>query len=227
MTHRITLQRIEPVTHDVYHLTFDKPRGYDFASGQACHMALDREGWRDEDRPFTFTSFPEDETLDFVIKSYPTEDENHDGMTAQIPTLRPGETVRIDEPSGYITDKGPGVFIAGGAGITPFIPILRRRARDRDQVTACTLIFSNKTEDDIILREEWEGIEGLSTIFTVTDQQDTTLPTRRVDAQFLSEIVKGFREYFYLCGPPPMTRDVMAALKDHGVPDDKIVQDQW
>jgi ferredoxin-NADP reductase len=227
MTHTITLRKIEPVTHDTYRLIFDKPEGYSFTAGQACHMALDRDGWRDQDRPFTFTSQPEDEHLEFVIKSYPAGDPDHDGMTAQIPTLEPGDRVIIDAPSGVIEDRGPGVFIAGGAGITPFIPILRRRARDRDSLSACTLIFSNKTERDIILRDEWDAMEGLGTIFVVTDEPDSELPSGPIDGTFLGEVLKGFREHFYICGPKPMTQDIMDALKERGVPDAKIVQDQW
>ena len=222
MTHTIALREIRPLTHDTHHLIFDKPEGYRFAAGQSCHMALNREGWRDQRRPFSFVSQPEDDRLEFIVKTYP-----RDGVTAQIPSLRPGETVTIDAASGAITDRGPGVFIAGGAGITPFVPILRRRARDDDRLSECSLVYSNKTERDIILREEWEGMRGLGTVFTVTEQQDTELPRRRLDEQFLCEVLKGFREIFYICGPRGMTRNVMDVLKRYGVPDDKIIQDQF
>ena len=227
MTHIITLRKIEPVTHDTYRLTFDRPEGYSFNLGQACHLALDRDGWREEDRPFTFTSQPEDDYLEFTIKSYPQDDHDHDGMTAQVATLEPGETATIDEPSGVIEDRGPGVFIAGGAGVTPFIPILRRRARDGDRISACTLIFSNRAERDIILRDEWDAMEGLSKIYVVTDESGSALPAGPIDGGFLDEVLKGFRDVFYICGPKPMTQDIMEALKQRGVPDDKIVQDQW
>ena len=227
MTHTITLRKIVPVTHDVRRLTFDKPEGYRFTSGQACHIALARDGWRDEQRPFTFTSQPEDDHLEFTIKSYAEDDPDHDGMTAQIATLEPGETVTIDDPFGVLEDRGPGVFIAGGAGVTPFIPILRRRARDGDAVSACTLIFSNRTERDIILREEWDAMPGLGKIYVVTDQPDSDLPHGPIDGAFLDQVLKGFREVFYICGPRQMTQDIMQALKERGVPDEKIVQDQW
>ena len=227
MSYEITLQRIEPVTHDVYRLIFDKPEGYAFAAGQACHVTLHRDTWRDEKRPFTFTSQPEDDRLEFTIKSYREDDPDHDVMTAQIATLKPGETVTIDDPFGAIEDRGPGIFIAGGAGVTPFIPILRRRARDGDALSSCTLIFSNRTEADIILRDEWDAMKGLGKVYVVTDQTDSELPKGPIDADFLDEVLKGFRETFYVCGPPQMTKDIIAALKTRGVPDDKIVQDQW
>jgi ferredoxin-NADP reductase len=227
MTHTITLRKIEPVTHNVYRLTSEKPDGYSFKSGQACHIALDRDGWRDEQRPFTFTAQPEDDYLEFTIKSYSEDNPDHDGMTAQIATLEAGEKIMIDDPFGAIEDKGPGVFIAGGAGVTPFIPILRRRSRDGDGISACTLILSNKTERDIILRDEWDSMDGLGKIYVVTDEPDSELPPGPINGEFLGEVLKGFRETFYICGPSQMTQDIMGALKTHGVPDENVVQDQW
>lgn len=226
MTHTITLRKVEPVTHDVRRFIFDRPADYRFTPGHACHVSLHRNGWRDAAQPFSFTSLPEDDHLEFTIKSYPP-DAGRGGFTAEIATLEPGESVSIDEPFGAIEDKGPGVFIAGGAGVTPFIPILRRRARDGEGITACTLIFSNRTERDIILRDEWDAMDGLNCFYVVTRDPDSELPRGRIDAEFLGKMLKGFRETFYVCGPRQMTRDVMDALKPHRVPEENIVQDQW
>ena len=108
---------------------------------------------------------PDDDTLEFVIKSYP----DHEGATAQVPDLSIGDTASLDGPFGAITDRGPGVFLAAGAGITPFIPILRKHDRE-GLMDGCTLIFSNKTEADIIMQHEdarnWQGprIASLSAV---------------------------------------------------------------
>lgn len=59
MTHRLTLRAIEPVTHDTNHLVFDRPGGYSWRPGQATLLRLDRDGWRDQKRPFTFVSDPD------------------------------------------------------------------------------------------------------------------------------------------------------------------------
>ncbi|WP_300533169.1 FAD-binding oxidoreductase, partial [uncultured Mameliella sp.] len=148
MTYKIELQSVDRLTHDVRRLTFEKPAGYDYAPGQATDFALDRDGWREEQRPFTFTSLPDEERLEFVIKSYP----EHDGVTEQIADLQPGEKVLIGDPWGAIEDKGDGVFIAGGAGVTPFISILRKKLADKGTLEGNTLIFSNQCEGDIVMR---------------------------------------------------------------------------
>lgn len=219
MTHKLTLQSITPVTHDVNRLVFDKPAGFTYTPGQAVDFALDRDGWRDEERPFTFTSLPDEEYLEFTIKSYPS----HDGVTEQIAQLQPGDTVLIGDPWGAIQDQGAGIFIAGGAGITPFIAILRQRAKRQDALNGCTLIFSNKCERDIILREVWQEMEGLSCVFTLTDEDAEGIAHGRVDGDFLDARLKGWRDNFYVCGPPAMVEDVTAHLKKRGVPDGCIV----
>lgn len=217
--YKLTLQELSPVTHDTYRLVFDRPDGFAFEPGQCTHWALDRDGWRDEDRPFTMTSQPEEEDrVEFVIKTYP----DHDGVTKEIPDLSPGTQVIADEPDGAITDHGAGVFIAGGAGVTPYIPILRRRAKD-GALEGCTLIYSNKTERDIILRDEWEGMEGLRCVFTVTDQSDAEVQSGMIDADFLKENVPDLDQPFYICGPRQMVNDVRDALKAIGVAEDNIV----
>lgn len=219
MTHRLSLRSIEPVTHDTYRLRFVRPTGYDFTPGQATDLALDRDGWREEARPFTFTSLPEDDYLEFTIKSYPS----HEGVTAEIARMERGDTVLIGEPWGAIEDRGPGIFIAGGAGITPFIAILRARAAREGWLEGCRLIFSNKTEADIILRAEWEAMPGLDCVFVLEEEDKPGFPHGRIDAAFLDERVSDFSGTFYLCGPPPMEEALTGVLRARGVEGDRLV----
>ncbi len=218
-TFTFTLKEKSPVTHDTYRLVFDRPEGFEFEAGQCTHWALDDDGWRDEDRPFTMTSQPEErDRVEFVIKSYP----DHDGVTDRIPAMSPGDRVIGDEPAGAITDKGAGVFIAGGAGVTPYIPILRRRAKD-GTLDGCTLIYSNKTEADVILREEWDRMDGLETVFTVTEEPGARVYTETIGAEFLKKHAGDLQRPFYICGPRGMVNDVRDALKQIGVPEERIV----
>ncbi|KAA9007954.1 ferredoxin reductase domain-containing protein [Histidinibacterium aquaticum] len=218
MSTTLTLKEIEQQTHNVYRLVFDKPEGWDIKPGQAIEMKLDMDGWRDEGRPFTPTSLPDWDHLEFTIKSYP----DHDGVTARIPKLTSGDKVMISEPWGAITDHGPGIFIGAGAGVTPFIAILRDRVRREGSLDGSTLILSNDTADDIILHDELVGMPGLSTIFTITDEKTEAYPNRRIDEEFLDEVLHGWREEFYVCGPRPFEDDIKSILYKKGVPDEKI-----
>ncbi|UWR22654.1 FAD-binding oxidoreductase [Sulfitobacter sp. S190] len=220
MTHTIKLKEKEALTPDTNRYVFERPANLDFKPGQATELSLTKDGWRDEGRPFTFTSQPDDDHLEFVIKSYPS----HDGVTEQLADLQPGDEVQMEEPFGAIRDHGPGVFLAAGAGITPFIPILEKH--DAMGEMDCTLIFTNKTEADIILRDKWEAMAGLSTHFTVTDQDDASVETAKIDKAYLSQHIGDFDQTFYLCGPQEFVDDVRDGLKTLGAKDDKIITEE-
>ncbi len=215
--HAITIRSIDQVTPDVRRYTCERPEGYEFTPGQAADVALDREEWREETRPFTFTSLPSDDHLEFTIKSYP----DHDGVTEQLGKLEVGAGLLIGDAWGAITDKGPGAFIAGGAGVTPFISILRAR-RAKDDLDGCHLVFSNATEADIILREEFESMPGLRTTFLVTDQPDSHLSAGRLDAPALEELISTTDQQFYVCGPPEMVEQISEALEGLGADADGV-----
>ncbi|MCA0044170.1 FAD-binding oxidoreductase [Celeribacter litoreus] len=222
MSIRLTLEKNDPVTHDTHHLVFTRPESFEITPGQAVDMTLLREGLRDEARPFTPVAMTDD-TLEFVIKSYP----DHDGVTKEIPTLRKGEMVEISEPWGAIHDEGAGTFIAGGAGITPFLAILNARLERKGTLEGSKLIFSNKTEEDIICREELEAMTGLETVFTVTDQEDAGVETDLIDRAFLEEHCDPAAGPVYVCGPDKMIEDIVGHLKDMGVPEDQIIIEQF
>ncbi|WP_416884481.1 FAD-binding oxidoreductase [Marivita sp.] len=219
MTYTLTLQSIEPVTHDTHHLVFNKPDGYDYTPGQACDFALAKDGWRDQQRPFTFTVLPTNSTLEFVIKSYP----DHDGVTEQIAKMQMADQVEIGDPWGAIEDKGPGVFIAGGAGITPFIAVLKRRLQTHGSLADCHLVFSNKTEKDIILRDAFTSMSGLNCHFVVTDEPESELSRGQIDSEYLAPIVAQTDGPIYICGPEPMIDDMSKCLRDLDVSEQRIV----
>lgn len=223
MPDRSILKSKTAVTHDTNHYVFSRPDGMAFEPGQAAEIAIQKDGWRDEGRPFTFTSMPSDSDLEFVIKTYP----DHDGVTEQMSLLEPGAEVTIDGPFGAIQDQGLGVFLAAGAGITPFIPILKKRALD-GRMEGSHLIFSNKTEKDIILRGQWEAMQGLKTTFVVTDEEVAGLHNGQIDKSFLEAEIKGFDQKFYLCGPGGFVDAMRDALTKLGAKEGSIVtEDGW
>ncbi len=208
MPHNVKILEIAEVTHNVRRLTVEKPENFAFEPGQATEVAIDTDEWRGEKRPFTFTSLNDWPTLEFNIKVYP----DHDGVTEQIGRLKPGDGLAIDDPWGAIQYKGKGCFIAGGAGVTPFIAIIRD-LKAKGELHGNTLIFSNSTERDIILRQEFEAAKGLDCLFTVTDEPSSALAKGRIDTDFLKTHLNGVDQKFYVCGPPEMVDDGSDSLK--------------
>jgi ferredoxin-NADP reductase len=78
--------------------------------------------------------------LEFTIKIY----SDHDGVTNQLGQLKVGDELLLHDVWGAIQYKGEGTFIAGGAGVTPFIAIFRQLQKDK-KLGNNKLIFSNRT----------------------------------------------------------------------------------
>jgi ferredoxin-NADP reductase len=218
--HNITISKAEKITHDVRRYVLEKPKGYVFEPGQATDVSIDREGYREKKRPFTFTGLNDWDHLEFTIKSY----FDHDGVTKALWELESGDRLIIRDPWGTITYAGPGTFIAGGAGVTPFIAILRQLRSD-GELQGHRLIVSNKRADDIILRDEFEAMagDGLDLVWTLTDDPATEgVLHERIDEGFLRRHVHDISQAFYLCGPDEMVKDLRGTLEGLGAKTDAV-----
>ncbi|MBO0345353.1 FAD-binding oxidoreductase [Roseibium limicola] len=214
---KTTLLSVEAVTHDVRRFKFRRPGGFGYQPGDATELALDIENWRDEKRPFTMTSLPDDEEIEFTIKGYP----EHDGVTTRLHALQPGDTVLIDEPFETFRYKGKGVFIAGGAGLTPFLAILRD-LRAKGELQGNQLIFANKEEKDIICADELAAMEGLDLEHVLSEEDKGGYRHGQIDVALLKDLVPDFDRRFYLCGPPPMQKAIQEDLQELGVDADSV-----
>ena len=206
------------VTHDVRQFRLEKPSDFTFRPGQATELSINKDGWKDKRNPFTFTSLTDAPYLEFTIKIYP----EREGVTNQLSTLEPGDSMILREPWGAIEYQGPGYFIAGGAGITPFIAILRT-LKGEGTVDDNMLFYSNKTDQDIILADELRFILGKNARFTISRQKDSKYDKRRIDENFLRAEVNDFTKAFYICGPDPMVLALTEILKKLGASADTIV----
>jgi cytochrome-b5 reductase len=219
--HKVEIRLSEFVTHDVKRFIVNKPQGFSFEPGQGVKLAIDEGGLRDETRPFTPTSHPDDDLLEFTIKRYP----EHEGVTQALHHREAGDALIMSDPFGTIRYEGPGVFIAGGAGITPFLAIIRKLARDGD-LRGNTLIFSNDKPRDVICEKELRDAFGDRCFLTCTQQSDARYDDRRIDKRYLSEIIDDWDQRFYVCGPPEFVEDVNKALEQLGASPDTLVYER-
>lgn len=220
--HSVLIKSIEKVTHDTLSIVTEKPVNYNFKPGQATLVSIDREGWREEKRPFTFTSLPEDDHIEFIIKTYP----DHDGTTDKLLDVKPGENLILFDIFGAIVYKGEGVFIAGGAGVTPFISILRDLNK-RGKIGNNKLIFANKTKDDIILKDDFEEMLGDNFINILSDEKADEYPHGFVNEEFLRDNVEDINKYFYICGPPVMLNKLEEHLAAINVDKQSVVKEEF
>ncbi len=216
--HIVKIISIEPVTHDVKRFTIQKPDGYTFIPGQATEVSINTPALKNEKRPFTFTGLNDNEYLEFTIKVY----NSHNGVTKELGKLKHGDELIIHDVWGAIEYKGEGVFLAGGAGITPFIAIFRHLHAE-NKIDDNKLIFTNKTESDIILKKEFNEMLGDNFINTLTDEKKDGYENRLIDYTFLKEEIDNFKQHFYVCGPPPFVEAMSKALTKLGAKTDAVV----
>lgn len=214
--HVVKILKIEQVTHDVKRFITEKPENYEYEPGQATNISINKPELKDDSRPFTFTSTKDELTLEFTIKIYPTKNySNHDGFTEKLNELKEGDELLIEDAWGAIKYKGRGTFIAGGAGITPFIAILRDLNK-QNKIKGNKLIFSNKTSKDIILEDELKEMLGDNLILTLTEEKNDKYEYGRVNREFIETHIKDYSQKFYICGPNKMVQDIKKELESLG-----------
>ncbi|HVU53497.1 MAG TPA: FAD-binding oxidoreductase [Puia sp.] len=214
----VKILSIRNVTHDVRSYQIEKPEGYRFEPGQATEISINKDKWKDERRPFTFTSLNEWPYLEFTIKSY----HDHDGVTHQLSQLVPGDELILRDVWGAISYQGEGYFIAGGAGITPFIAIFRQLHKD-GKINGNQLYFSNKTSQDIILKEEFDNMLGPRAHYILTREENPAYRKGPIDKEFLLREIGDLTKPFYICGPDKMVAGISQLLTELGANPETLV----
>ena len=219
--HIVIILNIDKVTHNVKRFQIEKPEGYSFNPGQATEVSINTLALRNEKRPFTFTCLNSESYLEFTIKIYP----EHKGITNELSKLKPGSELIIRDVWGDIAFKGEGVFIAGGAGITPFISIFRD-LKSKDKIGGNMLVYANKTKNDIILESELKHMLGDSFLNILSDEKNKGYFHGFITEEFLKTNIPAHYKNYYLCGPPLMMEAVLKQLSNLGVGDKFITMEK-
>ncbi|MFN8293569.1 MAG: FAD-binding oxidoreductase [Chitinophagales bacterium] len=206
------------VNSNVKRFIIEKPKGYQFVPGQAAEIALNEDGWSNEFRPFTFTSLNSWEHLELLVKIYP----ERKGVTAQLAKTNAGASFILGEPFGAIEYKGPGVFIAGGSGITPFISIFRE-LKKQNRLLNNKLIYSSYTSADVIAGAELHDMLKENYINHYTKEGVIGFVEKRLNKNSLIEYIKDFGQRFYVCGSQNFVHDISATLLQLGASADGLV----
>jgi ferredoxin-NADP reductase len=138
--------------------------------------------------------------------------------------LRRGDQLELRGPVGgyFVWEPGRGgplLLVAGGSGVVPLMAMLRHRAATGSQVPA-RLLYSSRTQEDVIFREELERLAAAGDGLTVTHTLTRAQPPgwsgydRRIDAVMLEEVgwPPGERPLAYVCGPTRLVEAVAGHL---------------
>jgi len=220
--HLVKIRSIKHITHDVLQIITGKPEHYLFTPGQATEISINKNGWKDEKRPFTFTCLPANDFLEFTIKTYPL----HKGVTNELLQLKKDDVLILHDVFGAIEYKGEGVFIAGGAGVTPFISIFRY-LQLKNKTGDNKLIFANKTKADIIHAREFKNLLGDNFINILSDEKADGYAHGQITESFLKIHINGSVKNIYICGPPPMMKALEKQLANLKVAERIIIKEEF
>lgn len=220
--HIVKIKEIDTLTHNVLRFVTEKPKHYAFTPGQATEIAINKNGLKEKKNPYTFTCLPEDNYLEFTIKIYPS----HDGLTNELQKLKVNDELILHEVFGAIHYKGEGTFIAGGAGVTPFIAILRD-LKSKNEMGNNTLLFANKTKKDIIHKGTFENLLGSNFVNILSDEKTEEYANGYITKEFIKENWINSTTFFYLCGPESMMDAVEQQLLDLNIDKKMIVKEDF
>ncbi|MFA7447364.1 MAG: flavodoxin reductase [Weeksellaceae bacterium] len=206
------------VNYNVKRFVLEKPEGFVYRPGQSGHFSINLPGWEDKKRPFSFTSLNDWPYLELIVKIY----KDHKGVTAELDKLNVGAELLLHDVFGTIKFKGPGIFIAGGTGITPFIAIFRALYFSGN-LRDIALMYSNQTEEDVILGDELFKMLGPAFLNVFTRQGVIGFMERKIDRKYLIETIRDFNTQFYVCGPEGFTEEICRSLISLGVEPESLV----
>jgi ferredoxin-NADP reductase len=199
-------------------IAFDVPGWPGHRAGQHVDVRLTAEDGYQAQRSYSIASAPANPRIELTVERL------DDGEVSPYLTdeLRPGDQIELRGPvGGYFVweppPRGPQLLVGGGSGVVPLMAMIRTRdAAGSDAETQ--LLFSSRSWDDVIYRDELEWLrgDGLSVVHTLTRSQPPgwTGSARRVDAEMLVQVgpSPAERPHAYVCGPTPFVEAVAEAL---------------
>lgn len=214
----------------------EKPEGFDFKPGQAMEVKLENPPETDAEgnsRAFSIASAPYEPYVMFATRMRDT------AMKNSLKKIPLGTELQVDGPWGdlklHTRATRPGVFLAGGIGITPFRSIVLDAAKNK-LPHRLWLFYSNHGPEDAPFLEELERAEkenpNFKMIATMTDMNKSSRPWRGktgfVDKKMLTEAIGDLNApIYYVAGPGAMLNAMKKMLLEARVNEDDVRAEEF
>ena len=211
-------------TTDIKSIKLGLMQKLSYKPGQYMMMELDvNDPENGNVRSLSIASSPTENFLLFSTKISQTV------FKQKFSNLQVGDKIRLKGPMGIFTLKEEAneiVFLGGGIGITPFRDMVKY-ATDKKLQIKLTLLYSNRTANDICYKDEWPIFErqnrNLKVVHTITDDESWQGRKGRINEAMIQEFCDDLKNaIFYICGPPGMVDGLSNLLKTMYVPQQNI-----
>src|SRR5881296_939489 len=212
-----------PLTPSTRAIEPEKPAGFTFRPTQFTFLQLQTKEGMDA-RPMSLATSPTRPHLEYAVR---LSDSPYKRAFA---ALRPDDEVRVFGPIGdfVLHETRPAVLVAGGVGITP-LKGMAEYAADKALPIPIRLIYSNRSEDEILYRRELEALETQNARFRVLHTLTRTTDdgwqgkTGRIDQKLLQEAARDLADpIYYVSGTPSMVVGTLRLLRGLGVPESDV-----
>jgi cytochrome-b5 reductase len=154
-------------------------------------------------------------------------------MSDYLDTKRAGDRIEIMGPTGMHEYMGCGSYkvpgntisskhfglLAGGTGLTPMLQLISAALKDPNDTTTFSMIYANKTEDDILCREDMEEMartsNGRFKLHYTLDFPPENWTHKRgfITQDMIKECLPApnLDPIIVMCGPPPMIQHACKA----------------
>jgi ferredoxin-NADP reductase len=225
-----TVSEVVDETPRVRTVVLDVPEWGGHRAGQHLDVRLTAEDGYQASREYSIASAP-GEPVAITVERL------DDGEVSPYLTqeLRAGDGLELRGPvGGYFVwdgDEGPLLLVAGGSGVVPLRAMLRHRRRSGSDVAA-QLLYSARTREDLIYRDELDGHDdGVEVTYTLTRErpEEWTGRTGRVDAALLGEVAWPAADgpLAFVCGPTSFVEAVSHSLVELGYPPRRVKTERF
>lgn len=230
MKFKAKLVAIKEETADTKTLTFESLQRPAYKPGQFFMIEFLRPEKLPK-RSYSCASSPERKgTLDFTVKQMP------EGWISKLLNEAPvGEEFMLDGPWGHFVfdpEKMQEIVMLGaGSGVAPFRCFCQYMI-DKRLATKATLIYTNKTEQDIICRSDLDfyakQLPNLKLVYGLTREQKDGFMCNRIDQACMDWVIAQNPDaFFFICGPPAMVADTEKLLLENNIPKERIKTEKY
>ncbi len=207
----------------IHTVQFSAPsRATRFKAGQFLHLTLDdfdpSEGYWPESRAFSIASKPGGDVIEIVYSVRGTFTKRMEEELAV------GKQVWLKLPYGdFIVEKHVGqgqhaVFIAGGTGVSPFIPYFHQVV-EQGISNPLSIYYGIRGREHFLYKSVIEDISFIAKVYVVEGLFDIQLISR--------EIAGIVNSVCFISGPPNMIHAFQKELRVQGFPPELIIIDAW
>lgn len=225
--HRITAEiakvtEVDEFTRE-YIFQFNSPLKVEYKAGQFILVKI-------QDKPEIFRAYSissssgDNAGLSVTIRKVP----NGYGTEKIFDTFHPGKEVILEGPMGreLVVDENSDkfLFIAGGIGITPFVPMVQNTLESGKHGRKIELVYGVNKRDEFLYDSHFSRIDEKTPGF---NYNKVVAFDREWEGEkgFVTDVLKkmdlkGYKAY--LCGPKPMIDATIPLLKEKGLKEEDI-----